>query len=87
MYDGNTHDSRTFQDAITYFETYKIKNGIFVFDRGITSKEAQSYMKKIKWKVLCGFSLTDRLKEIIELEIENKSFSDILKVIEKYLHA
>lgn len=77
VYDGNIHDSRTFQDAITYFEEYKIKDGIFVFDRGITSKEAQSRMKKIKWKVLCGFSLTDRLKEMIELEIENKSFSDI----------
>lgn len=77
VYDGNTHDSRTFQDAITYFEDYKIKDGIFVFDRGITSKEAQTYMKKIKWKVLCGFSLTDRLKEIIQAEVENKSFSEI----------
>jgi transposase len=58
VYDGNTHDSRTFQDAISYFEEYKVKDGIFVFDRGITSKEAQKYMKKIKWKVLCGFALT-----------------------------
>lgn len=77
VYDGNTHDSRTFQDAITYFEEYRVKDGIFVFDRGITSKEAQKHMKKIKWKVLCGFALTERLKEIIQSEVKNKSFSEI----------
>jgi transposase len=27
VHDGNTHDSRTFQDAITQFEAYKIKDG------------------------------------------------------------
>jgi hypothetical protein len=77
VYNGNIHDSRTFQDAITYFEEYKIKDGIFVFDRGITSKQAQMYIKKIKWKVLCGFSLTDRLKKIIKLSIKRKEFLDI----------
>ena len=75
VYDGNTHDSRTFQDAITYFEEYKIKEGLFVFDRGITSKKAQSYIKRIKWKVLCGLSLTERLKTIISLE--NKIINNI----------
>ena len=77
VYDGNTHDSRTFQDAITYFEEYKIKDGIFVFDRGITSKEAQIHMKKIKWKVLCGFALTKRLKAIIRSTLSGKKFNDI----------
>jgi transposase len=77
VYDGNTHDSRTFQDAITYFEEYKIQDGIFVFDRGITSKEAQIYIKKIKWKVLCGFSLTERLKKIIRSSVKGKKFIDI----------
>jgi transposase len=74
VYDGNVHDSRTFQDAITYFEEYKIRDGIFVFDRGITSKEAQVHIKKLQWKVLCGFSLTKRLKKIIQSE---KNISDI----------
>jgi transposase len=74
VYDGNIHDSRTFQDAITYFEEYKIQDGIFVFDRGITSKEAQIHIKKIKWKVLCGFSLTERLKKVIRLSVKEKSF-------------
>jgi transposase len=77
VYNGNIHDSRTFQDAITYFEEYRIKDGIFVFDRGITSKEAQIHMKKIKWKVLCGFALTDRLKTIIKSAIKRKEFVDI----------
>ena len=75
VYDGNTHDSRTFQDAITYFEEYRIKDGILVFDRGTTSKQAQSYMKKIKWKVLCGFSLTKRLKK--EIQSVNKKINNI----------
>ena len=74
VYDGNTHDSRTFQDAISYFEEYKIKDGIFVFDRGISSEEIQAYIKKIKWKVLCGLSSTDRLKTMLREEIDNQSF-------------
>jgi len=77
VYDGNIHDSRTFQDAITYFKEYRIKDGIFVFDRGITSKTAQIQIKKIKWKVLCSFSLTNRLKKIIKTAIKRKKFLDI----------
>jgi transposase len=77
VYDGNTHDSRTFQDAITYFEEYKIKDGIFVFDRGITSKQAQLYLKKIQWKVLCGFAMSERLKEIIRSSVKDRTFFDI----------
>ncbi len=77
VYDGNIHDSRTFQDAITYFEEYKIKDGIFVFDRGISSDELQSYLKKIKWKVLCGLPMNSRLKKIITQHIDKKDVCDI----------
>ncbi len=38
-YHGNIHDSRTFQDMITSFREYDIKNGVVVFDRGISSKK------------------------------------------------
>lgn len=75
VYDGNIHDSRTFSDAITYFEEYGITDGIFIFDRGITSDEIQSYLKKIKWQVLCGLPLTGRLKKLIRTEIKKQNFS------------
>lgn len=55
----------------------KSKMEYLFFDRGITSKQAQIHIKKIKWKVLCGFSLTARLKEIIKSVIKRKEFMDI----------
>jgi transposase len=75
VYNGNIHDSRTFQDAITYFEEYKIKDGIFVFDRGITSEKIQEYIKTIKWKVLCGLPKNSILKGLVRNEVNKKNFS------------
>lgn len=77
VYDGNIHDSRTFQDAITYFEEYKIKDGIFVFDRGIPSNKLQSYIKTIHWKVLCGLPTTSRLKKLLKNVLKNKILHNI----------
>ena len=74
VYNGNIHDSRTFQDAINQFEEYQIQNGIFVFDRGITSERIQSDIKKIKWKVICGLPLVGNLKLKIKPIIEGTDF-------------
>ncbi len=64
MYDGNTHDSRTFLDAVNSFEQYGFKEGLVVFDRGISSEPNQKEIDKMGWKVLCGLPLTSTLKRI-----------------------
>ena len=41
VFDGNIHDSKTLHDLITSLLAFKIKDGLLVFDRGITSKQNQ----------------------------------------------
>jgi len=71
---GNIHDSRTFQDMITSFREYGIKNGIVVFDRGISSKQNQVNIKELKWKVLCGLPIGIELKKLLRTTLKNKKF-------------
>ena len=65
LHDGNVHDSRMFQDAITTFGMFGIKDALVVFDRGISSKKNQIDLKKLKWKVLCGLPLNEELKRLL----------------------
>jgi transposase len=76
VYHGNIHDSRTFQDMITIFKEFGINSGIFVFDRGISSKENQKNIKALKWKVLCGLPINIELKRILKETLQTGSFVD-----------
>jgi len=71
---GNIHDSRTFQDMITSFREYGIKNGVLVFDRGISSKQNQLNISELKWKVLCGLPIGIELKKVLRATIKEKDF-------------
>lgn len=62
-FDGNIHDSRTFQDIITDFRHYGLKPGIIIYDRGITSGRNIADIKALKWDTVCGVALTDSLKK------------------------
>ncbi len=64
VHDGNTHDSRTFLDAVSSFEQYGFKEGLVVFDREISSEPNQKEIDRMGWKVLCGLPLTSTLKRI-----------------------
>lgn len=75
VFDGNIHDSRTFSDSITSFKEYDIKNGLVVFDRGISSKKNQKAIFSLKWKVLCGLPLDQGLKKCLK-KINNEKFSE-----------
>lgn len=77
VFHGNIHDSRTFQDIITTLEGYGIKDGLIVFDRGISSKRNQIDIKKLKWKVLCGLPIHKNLKSVLKETINNKEFLHI----------
>jgi len=72
IFHGNIHDSRTFQDIITAFQEYEIRNGLIVFDRGISSKRNQIDIKQLRWKVLCGLPINDGLKKILRRRIKEK---------------
>jgi transposase len=74
VFDGNIHDSRTFQDAITAFGEYNIKKGLVVFDRGISSRQNQKDIKDLKWQVLCGLPLNESLKESLSRLINSEEF-------------
>jgi transposase len=64
-FDGNIHDSKTFQDVITSFGQYNLKPwGLCVYDRGITSGRNIFDIKALKWDTLCGVALNPVLEKI-----------------------
>lgn len=64
-FDGNIHDSKTFQDVITSFRRYRLKpGGLVVYDRGITSGRNLLDVKALKWDTLCGFASNPRLEKL-----------------------
>lgn len=71
---GNIGDSKTLEDSITAFGEFKIKDGLIVFDRGISSKSNQIDIKKLKWKVICGLPLHQGLKKAIKPLINKPNF-------------
>ena len=65
VFNGNVHDARTFADTITDFKEYGIKDGLAIFDRGISSKENQREIFNLDWKVICGLPLDAGLKTVL----------------------
>ena len=76
VFDGNVHDSRTFRDVLTDFQTYQLKDGIVVFDRGISSKKNQFDIRELQWKVLCGLPLNDELKKLLAATTSEQNIMD-----------
>ena len=74
-YNGNTHDSKTFRDAVTTFKQYGFKDGIVVFDRGISSGPNQNDIEKLGWKVLCGLPMNSVLKRAVTKIAAKKEFT------------
>ena len=64
-FDGNIHDSRTFQDVISSFGRYRMKpGGLIVYDRGITSGRNILDVKALKWDTLCGVPSNPNLEKL-----------------------
>lgn len=64
-FDGNIHDSKTFQDVITSFGRYRLNpGGLVIYDRGITSGRNILDVKALKWDTLCGFASNPKLEEL-----------------------
>lgn len=76
-FDGNVHDARTLQAVLPMFKEYDIKNGFFVYDRGIPSKDNLSDVKKLGWETICGIPINDHLKSCARKIIKQKKFVTI----------
>ena len=64
-FDGNIHDSKTFQDVISSFGQYRLKpGGLVIYDRGITSRRNLLDVKALKWDTLCGVAFNPKFEKI-----------------------
>jgi transposase len=74
VFDGNIADARTLQDVITSLHEFKLREGLIVFDRGISSKRNQKDIHGLTWKVVCGLPILDGLKDFLRPLISKKEF-------------
>lgn len=64
-FDGNIHDSKTFQDVMTSFGRYALKpGGLVIYDRGVTSGRNIVDVKALKWDTLCGVTSNPKLEKL-----------------------
>lgn len=77
VFDGNIHDAKTLQDLITSFRQYRIRSGLIIYDRGITSAKNVRDIKKLGWNTLCGLALRGKLKELLRPLIAQNEFIQI----------
>lgn len=76
-FDGNIHDARTLQAVLPMFKEYNIQEGIFVYDRGIPSKENLLDVKNLGWDTICGLPIQDHLKPIVREIIRQNNLVSI----------
>jgi transposase len=62
VFDGNIHDSKTFQDMVTSFRSDGLRSGLVIYDRGLTSGRNLSDVKAWEWDTLCGVAFNQALK-------------------------
>jgi transposase len=77
VFDGNIHDARTLQDVASTMKQYKIKSGLIIYDRGITSAENIGIFRDLHWDTLCGVPIRDGLKKTLRPFIKKKFFTCI----------
>jgi transposase len=71
VFDGNIHDARTLQDIVSTMKQYKIKSGLIIYDRGITSAENLAVFHDLYWDTLCGVPIRGNIKKILQPLIKN----------------
>lgn len=74
VFDGNVHDARTFHDLITGFRSFKMRKGLVIYDRGITSKQNLQDIDKSGWDTLCGLPIKGKINEILRPLVAEQKF-------------
>ena len=77
VFDGNIHDSKTLNDLIFQLKPYRIKQGLIIYDRGITSARNLMDVKELQWDTLCGLPLKDNLKITIRTLLAQNEFIEL----------
>jgi hypothetical protein len=77
---GNIHDTKMFNEAILRFSSRGTRQGLAVFDRGITSENCVSKLEQMGWKCLAGLPMHKGVKAAISnLDFDNmKSFRNFV---------
>jgi len=70
-FDGNIHDARTLQGMLPLFKQYNIKECLFVYDRGIPSKENIADVKSKGWETVYGLPIKKDIQHIVLKVIKN----------------
>lgn len=61
---GNTNDSKTLHAMLDDLKKINIKNGLVLYDRGVSSRANIIDVSNLKWDTICGLSLNNSLKKI-----------------------
>ena len=77
VFDGNIHDARTLQDVASSMKQYRIKSGLIIYDRGITSAENIDVFHDLHWDTLCGVPIREGLKKKLRPFTKKKNFTCI----------
>jgi len=62
VFDGNIADTRTLQDLVSLFASYRLERGLFIYDRGITSGRNLRDLQRLHWDTLCGVPLNPAIQ-------------------------
>jgi len=77
VFDGNIHDSKTFQDFITQLRGYCIREGLVIYDRGIVSAQNLQDIQKLGWNTLCGLPIKGHLVSKVRDLVNQRRFIHI----------
>ena len=77
-FEGNIHDSKILNSQIDLFSKYSLKaGGVFVCDRGLSSKQNINEIRGLGWHCLCGLPLRTKEKEILKKFLKADSLTQI----------
>jgi len=76
-FDGNISDSRTLHDLISSFSDLKVKKGVIIYDRGITSTANIVELKAKGWETICGIKSSEKLKNILREQVDQANLINI----------
>lgn len=77
VFDGNIHDARTLQDVVSSMKQYRIKSGLIIYDRGISSAENIGVFRDLGWDTLCGIPIRDAIKKKLRPLAKRRDFLSI----------
>ena len=77
VFEGNIHDARTFAPLVEHFSKLKASPGLIIYDRGISSEQNLSSIKRLGWNTLCGIPIRFKEKIIIKKMFTDKPVIDI----------